>query len=366
MEKNKTFFLLLIFCGFVSFAKLPFNVIYIFVFSLFFIHFYYALKSGFFSKFYISSLLFSVFLFISQFIGIYTSSQYFGTEANYLSFVLFCVCIMLGGVTYDVCYSNEITKESINKIHLFVLFFLSLDLFVRFFIPFPGVDGLYKYKSSYFYTDSNFSGLVLVSFFSLYIYSKSKSKLSPYMDISFYIYSLLIMLSYSRAAMFTYLFMLLILGNIKTVKFKILPSLILCFTIFLYFTGLYFNDRSALLEIDGSLNSKFYIAELIIDEYNKLPLLSKVFGIGLGNSKNIIGIFAHNIILTFFFELGAIGSLLFIIFIVKSLSLSKFESIYIWLPTLILGMSLFSSYSPFLFIINALLVFYSRKVNDEK
>lgn len=74
---------------------------------------------------------------------------------------------------------------------------------------------------------------------------------------------------------------------------------------------LYLFDDVNFLNIDGSFNSKFYIVNKAMELYEQLPHFSIMFGLGLGNFDKFTEIFAHNIFVTMFMEMGIVGTLLF-------------------------------------------------------
>lgn len=79
------------------------------------------------------------------------------------------------------------------------------------------------------------------------------------------------------------------------------------------------------------------------------------FGIGMGNTSQFIGIFAHNIFVTMILEMGIVGTVLFLLYVFYTLKLSNGYALFIWVPIFVGGISLFSAFSPFAFIICALI-----------
>lgn len=77
----------------------------------------------------------------------------------------------------------------------------------------------------------------------------------------------------------------------------------------------YLFENSNYSNIDGSFNSKFYIISQAFEFYTTQSLMTHMFGVGLGNTEQLLGIFAHNIYVTLVLEFGFIGSFLFITFI---------------------------------------------------
>ncbi|MHB0854646.1 MAG: O-antigen ligase family protein, partial [Rectinema subterraneum] len=104
---------------------------------------------------------------------------------------------------------------------------------------------------------------------------------------------------------------------------------------------------SYLYKSDLSFQSKFYIIDLAINVFKKFPIYNKIFGIGFLEWQDVLGIYTHNIYITYFIQTGFIGLILFILFVISTFKYAK----YIWIPILLVSLSFFSYLGmPFLFV----------------
>lgn len=271
----------------------------------------------------------------------------------YLSSILFCYSILLGLFCYEIGLKIAIDKRKmvykiVNKL---LLLFLIVELILRVLNPDYSEISFYKYKSSVLYYDSNFTGIV-VSVFLMFFVFLSKKGIYDIGKISFILYLILLILTFSRASIVAFIISYICVVTFGK-YFRYLVVLILAgFTYFAFkLVNLYLSGES-FIDFDGSFNSKFYIISQAIELYGSLPFMLKFFGIGLANFAQYAGIFAHNIIVTFVFEFGIFGSFAFIFYFVYMYLKTKGNVLYILLPVLIGGFSLFSAYSAFLFILS--------------
>ncbi|HFV8474734.1 TPA: O102 family O-antigen polymerase, partial [Escherichia coli] len=145
-----------------------------------------------------------------------------------------------------------------------------------------------------------------------------------------YITYILLFLTMSRAAMVTLLAMLYVLNNKAKIGKRSALVFLFVICVFIYMSISYLFENSNYSNIDGSFNSKFYIISQAFEFYTTQSLMTHMFGVGLGNTEQLLGIFAHNIYVTLVLEFGFIGSFLFITFIFYSLKKTNFNSLYIW------------------------------------
>jgi O-antigen ligase len=116
-----------------------------------------------------------------------------------------------------------------------------------------------------------------------------------------------------------------------------------------------------ILSKDASFTTKFLIIELAIDFLKSVPLNTILFGVGMGNTFNFIGIGAHNLFVTLLIETGLLGLLLFLInsyFIIKK---TKGKALYILLPFYTMGFSVVSIAFPYLMIQLVIIIFLVEK-----
>lgn len=113
-------------------------------------------------------IIFSLLMAITQYIGISHAPENLKVDrtSNYLSAIIFILSIL-----YSICfyeYFKRIPLAHRYRIYrgcgyIFILY-LSLELFIRIAIGNSSIGLLYGFKKSLFYFDSNFTGLVIMSF----------------------------------------------------------------------------------------------------------------------------------------------------------------------------------------------------------
>ncbi|WP_115102333.1 O-antigen ligase family protein [Hafnia alvei] len=347
----------ILFCSFFSINSLPINPVYIIGFIMLACVAGVSCLRGKLNKFSLVVILFSLLILISQIIGIISESNVniYPNGVNYLTPILFfySMIICIGISEYANRISHTVRVKIYKKMYALLSIFLLIELISRILISDLSKGFLYAFKSSLFYFDSNFTGLVIITFFSLFLYLKNNLDLKlKYSKVVLILFSVL---TFSRAVYVTLFAMLYAFRKPAHIKGRSLVVILSTILVFTYMIVRYVVDKSSFSNIDGSFNSKFYIVNRAIDFYSTQPLSVHLFGIGLGNTEQLLGIFAHNIFVTMIIELGFVGSLLFLFFIYYSIKVSNGYALYLWVPTFICGISLFSAYSPFLFVANAII-----------
>lgn len=356
-NKSGKYLLLLLCCGFFSINALPLNPAYLVGFVLLFIIGIFIFSRARINRFSLWTIVFALLMGISQFVGIYYKSTVspYPEGANYLTPLLFIYSILISVGVNEVFPSLD-KKDRIkcykNAVFLFCIFMI-IELIIRIIIRDSSEGILYAFKKSLFYFDSNFTGLVDLAFLGFMLFLMNNRVV--HFKKSKYLVYMLTFLTMSRAAIITLFAVFYVFKN----KNKIITrSMIIFFAIIIVFcvmTISYLFEGSSYSSIDGSFNSKFYIINKALEYYQTQTLFTHFFGIGLGNTEQVIGIFAHNIYVTFVMEYGIVGTFLFLLYLIFSINVTKGNALYIWLPMLISGISLFSAYSPFLFILNAVI-----------
>lgn len=114
--------------------------------------------------------------------------------------------------------------------------------------------------------------------------------------------------------------------------------------------------------LDGSFQSKFLIIDLLLNKLTDLSFYEILFGIGIGNSEEFLGIFPHIFLFTWFLETGVLGVILIASFLYL---FSKKIDYLIPVAAMIMGLSYFLYLgTPFLFVPMALVA--SIKMNARK
>lgn len=348
-----------LFCVFFSINSSPINPTYILGGGLIFILFCHIIRYQIIQKYTLLTIIFSFLFLISQLVGIYIYGDY-PEGANYLSPFLFVYSVLI-----SACVSESICKIDVsNRIKIYKIFynvaiiFLVIELLTRLINFNASKDGFYALKFSLLYFDSNFTGLVILSLCSFLYFLKYSMKID--VKLQRRILYILLLATLSRAAIAALIITRLGLSNNKKIKSRSTIILVSGFAIFSFMAVMYIMQGESFVGIDGSFNSKFYIVNKAMTFYQTLPIVVKMFGIGLGNTEQFINIFAHNIYVTMILEMGIVGVLLFVLFIKYTLKISRGYAIYVWLPVFISGISLFSAYSPFIFIMTALICYESN------
>ncbi|GLG83489.1 hypothetical protein [Acinetobacter calcoaceticus] len=346
---------LIIFLSFFSINKFPINPVYIFgiIFFLIGLNFVNFRKFGSYSC--VGGFFFLAFMTVMC-VGVNYQIRT-GIPAVYTSSLLFGYSLLLGLLCYEIGKTTSRLDRIVvyKNINLFLIFFMSIELVLRVLNPDPTETGFYRFKESYFYFDSNFTGLVLCAFLAFFYYLK-KENIYDIGKISFIILFFLLLLTFSRAAIIAFIFSLVFFKFFgKFFKFFALFVLCAVFYISVILINIFAGGEN-FADIDGSFNSKFSIINNAIDIYTGLPFFLKLTGIGLANFVNYGGIFAHNIGVTLVFEFGYIGIALFIFYMTYLYKRTKGDLMYLLFPVLICGASLFSAYFAFFFILAALIL----------
>ncbi|HCB3268873.1 TPA: O-antigen ligase family protein, partial [Citrobacter amalonaticus] len=315
------------------------------------------------NKFTLVTMLCCIAFLASQILGIRLVANY-PEGPNYLTPLLFVYSILISTVVIETIQPIKyIHRLAIyKKVYNVAVFFLVIELISRILNYNSNKDGFYALKYSVLYFDSNFTGLVILALCSFLLYLKYV-KLYDLKQQRRILYVLLIA-TFSRAAIVAMIVTRIGLANPKKVKSRSYIMLACAAVIFSMMAVEYIYQSESFSDIDGSFNSKFYIINQALALYDKLPFMVHLFGIGLGNTSQFLGIFAHNMYVTLILEMGWFGTTLFVLYIIYTLRISNGYAMYIWLPVFISGISLFSAYSPFIFIIVSLISCENMKVKE--
>lgn len=354
---------ILLFCSFFSINSLPVNPVYVLAFPFVALSLI-VIKFSVVNKFQLLLYIYFLLSTVTLIVGSYLFSG-ISLEAVYLSSILYTYCILLGAQT--VAIGLKVGKngriKSYNFTYNILIFFMFLDFIIRFVIGGGGAS-FYDYKWGLFYFDSNFSAIIILLFLMFSIFLKV-NEIYDIGKIRYAILVVLLILTFSRAAIFSFIVSYILLRYAK----NILLPIISIFSIFLIYKFVEmvedYISGSSFVDIDGSFNSKFYIISVAIDNYHSVPFLNKMFGIGLANFPYYSnGVFAHNMLVTLVYEFGYLGVFFFIIFLISAYRLIGKNILFILFPFFIAGFSLFSAFMPFFFVLLACMyveVFSLRK-----
>lgn len=254
---------------------------------------------------------------------------------------------------------DDLLKISYTFIKVTVYCFI-IETVIRYSLSIliPMADGLYRFKfHSIFFLDTNFLGLVLlviifyIRFLEIF-FEVRKLKIFKLISI------ILLFLSISRAAILAWIIceFLLFRTTRKNIVKKYLQRLILL-TILGCITG---AALFLVLQDDPSFRSKLYILELVENSYEDFNI-NPIFGVGLGNSQEILGIFPHNSVLLYFLEIGAVGIGIKIILLLYIFIKSKGTGIIIFIPYFIATMSATGYATHYLYVTLAITCILMKK-----
>lgn len=363
LKKNSNYYLmtLCLFSSFFSISVLSINPVYLIGFPIIFLSFLLLnLKSI--DRFHFFVFLYFIFTMLGFILGIYFFKLVALDKTVYLSSILYMYCILLGAATilFGSKVDFELRKKIYKNIYNFLILFMLLDLLIR--IAMAASNGnFYDYKWGVFYFDSNFTGTIIMLFLSFSIYLKN-DKVFDIGKLRIFLLFLLLLGTFSRAAIFSFLLTYFLLRYSKK-YISIISFLFFIIAIYYFskFVDIYMRGGN-FSNIDGSFNSKFYLMGLALENYTNLSFWNKFFGIGLGNFPFYSdGLFAHNILITFFYEFGLWGIFCFFAFLVICYLRIGKDVLYIYVPFLIASFSLFSAYMPFFFILIACLYLEKSK-----
>lgn len=314
-------------------------------------------------------LKFSKEIFLAFFLFIYflIFQQFFSTP-NISAYVNFTFSIVVFIFSYLVLSENNINKI-ISIAEMLVFFSLPLLIYEAyyritnpvFFVDFAekGRDDLFFYYfkvNSIMYQDSNFVGLFILSLYFFLLYIKQYTFKNYYLCFSLLI--ILILATISRASilslvLFSFLYIIRknIYKNKKTIFIFIITLVFLLFPILLEYRT-----------IDDSFSTKFGIFNRTFEYISNANFANLLFGVGFGNTVDVLDIGAHNFFVTYLVESGVIGLIFIIIFWSYILFKTRFKAGIVMFPFLLNGMSLASGAIPYLYAMFAvILVLESRR-----
>lgn len=278
-------------------------------------------------------------------------------EKNLLTPVLFVGSLLIASVTRTLARSMDaesLARLVTNTAPTIVVFFC-FECVTRYILsPYMQSqrrDDFYAFKSSLFYLDANFVGIAILCFFAILIaFPSSRSPKSMSL-----IYALLAA-TISRASMVAGLCQFAIWKSGHWRRWVVRLIVVAQPVIIYYLFGQYVDTGAETVQsVDGSLASKFYILQQMTQTFSAADWPQKFFGIGVGNTDHLIGIYAHNILVTFVLELGIIGSALVVAYVWLLCRKSPSAQYLLVLPVVVNGFALVSSSMPYFFVTLGLL-----------
>lgn len=357
MKLEKLIFTSLVLSAILYFVKLtPLSPIYVVYVSSLII--YFGLIARISSKHFTTSIIYfylSVLILITQFY----KSEMAPLINLFLSFQMLGVIFAIEG---------RIERQFILKISLIYcwlcIILLGADSIYRLLNPIsPTLETLaafesrgtmfYIYKfNTLMFGSSNTTALAALSAFFLLLFISDTCGKKRYFPL--FLLLLIIFFTFSRAAIVAVLVGVLLLYNLKISKLIIAMALFFGWNLLLYIKN--FSD-------DISLLTKVEILERVYNFYNNELTIEYFFsGVGLNRSPEYIQINAHNVFMTYSFELGFLGILTLLYWNFNLMYKSKQWCAYIIIPVLTSGLSYFMyAGSPFIFVPMVLLTLLANE-----
>jgi hypothetical protein len=288
-------------------VKIGFSPVYVLIPSLFL----FAVMRGIHKSTYTRA---SFVIFLLLVFALATATEFNGSLAN-------LICLALGFFT-AVSEAAKVKTEDIFRTSYKSLYIVAgmlvIDSLYRLLNPGApyaemeqaiagGENAYYLYKfNTLMFADSNTIALVALSWlcFILFLQDCGAHK-NRILTIAFIF---IILSSLSKAAIFGMFLILLLRISSKLPKIiNLLPVVLLLLMLFSNFEAIFGQ---------GSGFSKIDIFDQFIYTTKDMSSFDIIFGNGIGSSESILGIFGHNIFITYIIDLGIIGLFLLISFLV--------------------------------------------------
>lgn len=191
------------------------------------------------------------------------------------------------------------------------------------------VDGFYVLKyQSFMFMDSNPVGMILMLLFFLNVWLSRNGVTTTFFK---FVFGLLLILSFSRAAIFAALICLIgvkMFDKAKSGVFILGTGILLLFVAWKLFE-ISVLDHSFLLRVEIVSNTLVYL--------QNCSLWEMLWGLGEGTSVKILGRGAHNMFVYLLIEYGMIGIITWLFFHFTVLYYTKFKSLILLSPFFIAG-----------------------------
>lgn len=219
----------------------------------------------------------------------------------------------------------------------------------------------YMFKfNSIMYLDANFVGVqCCLLYFFVYYLIKEQLDIKWIKTLLYTLFALTI-LTTSRSAIIVIILYSIIFNKISFPfilnRKQIILASIFGLLILILISIIYMGIAN-----DASFATKFLIINLAFDFLKGVPISTILFGIGVGNTFDFIGIGAHNLFIMLLLETGLIGLFLFLVNIYFIIKATKGKALYIILPFFTMGFSVVSIAFPYLMVQLAIIIFMTKK-----
>lgn len=309
---------------------------------------------------FIVSILFSSYFLISQYLV-----TPINTVGNIFAFSLITILMAIHFENID----DKVVKHIVKLFLILSLLLFACDAVWRFVNPgYDKIENLERlgnlgltyivYKiNSIMYIDSNIVGFHALILFMLSVVMKDVSGIR-YIRLLLFI---AVACTLSRAA-----FISALLGVAYYLVDTSIKSRLFTHIIYLsvaLFSVFYFSFQFSTEDI--SLTSKFFLLNSAISVVSNAfdnDLFDFFFGIGLGESVNLLGIGSHSLYVTLLVETGVVGFIVYMSYLFYLYSLSR-KVKYILFPVFVTSFSLGSLIAPYLIVACWLVIYRSRNID---
>lgn len=327
----------------------PIYFAYILAFALF------LLKTGYTHKIYYQPIYLIIVIIVFY---LFLTQDYNKSDGGIKDIILKSMELIIIIIAYEsliICSLSFIKKIILYFINGSIII-LFIDFLYRYQLGGGYVD-IYSFKeNSLMFLDSNFSGLLITCIFSLSLYFQKYYNLK--IQIQIILLFVLVILTFSRASIIACIFAFLLnkLWNGRINIWYILLSVLSLSTIIFILENYFISDGSLLIRLN--------IIEHIFDTLYTSNSDNFLYGLGLGNTKYVIGKSAHNIILTYLMEIGIVGLLLYII-LWTSFIIWDSKVLFVFFPVLINLMAV-EGIMPYFYISMLLIVVSNKKLKNNE
>ncbi|MGB2538054.1 hypothetical protein [Hafnia paralvei] len=286
--------------------------------------------------------------------------------------VFFISIILIPFISSALKNSNN-KRRIVFLSYLCLVIYYSIEAYLR--IKYPdyshlpkegGSDAItsifYIYKiNSIAFEDSNFVSVILVIYYIglriSHVYTSLNIKWVRLLEI--YLLFLIVM-TFSRSAyvgVFLFEILRIIFFRKKNAVFIKLMSVVLA----VFVTPLLIYTFILLSENDVSFLSKFHIIDLAYSYIINADASDILFGIGFGNSVNVLGMGAHNIIVALLIENGLFGVSLYLL-VLTYIAIRYRLTILLIVPITVMGLSFSQIAMPYFYVFIAWIIY----IDDER
>jgi len=279
------------------------------------------------------------------------------------------LCFLFFFIVSDTLKNSSIASL-IRISELFILFSTSLLMIetilriVSIGSPIPYlmsmISGGYEFyllkRGSIMFADSNSTAFFasVVFLFIDYISAKSgKSYLFQRLVLL-----LVILFAFSRAAIIALAVTLFIAFVFSKISNK---GLLLLIPVLIVLAAVLISPISRYILSDASFGTKLFVVERTIDYTKSSSFAVILLGVGFGGGRRLLGIWLHNLFITYYVETGIIGLCIFLGFMLSVLRSTRWRAIYLILFLSIIGFSFVPYAIPYLFVVFALMSILERR-----